>query len=190
MNRLFGRPCCTWVWLPVIHMWKALPRAAPYQCAFSLWTRTAELIRQTPLPRLHALSRRINPGSLPVDFILSVHSKWITDTNRCVCDTIYFLGRVDWKLTRYLIHCDEIPVLLFYFGPVPGDEVNSEERQKTAGEEFLGRPDATLKDTWHKSCRNWCVVQNLPEEEHKYVQQSQAFKLLVENDACKSENAH
>lgn len=58
--------------------------------------------------------------------------------------TIYF-GGGDWKLTWYLVHCDEIPVLLFYFGPVPGDEVNSEERQKTAGGEFLGRPDATLE---------------------------------------------
>lgn len=31
---------------------------------------------------------------------------------------------------------------------------------------------------------------NLPEEKHEYVQQSQAFKFLVENDAWNNENAH
>lgn len=39
-------------------------------------------------------------------------------------------------LTRYLVHWDKVSVLLFDFGSVPGDEVNSQERQQTAGMEF------------------------------------------------------
>lgn len=50
--------------------------------------------------------------------------------------TQFTLGRVDFKLTRYLIHRNKITVLLFYFWSVSGDEENSKERQKAAGKEF------------------------------------------------------
>lgn len=54
--------------------------------------------------------------------------------------TPFTLARVHPQLTRYLIHCDKVAVLLFYFGPVPGDEVNSKERQEAAAKQFEGDP--------------------------------------------------
>lgn len=93
-------------------------------------------------------------------------------------------------LTRYLVHWDKVSVLLFDFGSVPGDEVNSQERQQTAGMEFSNDQMPWRIKMDAKVAIVSASLANLPEEKHEYVQQSQAFKFLVENDAWNNENAH
>lgn len=66
---------------------------------------------------------------LPVDFMLPVAAN---EARKPTGDTVWG----ESGLTRYLVHWDKVSVLLFDFGSVPGDEVNSQERQQTAGPEF------------------------------------------------------
>lgn len=145
-KRPFGQHCCTWVWLPVIHMPESLLPAALCLCGFSLCTGTVQLIRWTTSGFSHCHAPLINASHM------CLHRKH---------NDVDGSSKTYWESSPYWWSWDL--VLFFWVCFVQWGRLQG--RTKDNWKEKRARHECLFKN-----CKYCCAFQGLPKEKHKNVQ--------------------